>query len=154
MGLEIQEFFDYEKKFKSMADEFDNFIKNWVIKQAYLVMSAAVMRTPSGGKVYYGNDGTIYRNTGNMRESWTVRNYQRQGNTITVEVHNSQPYASFVEFGHRGKFVPALGVTLFTDTKWTDGQFILRIALDEVSKDMKKRFDKDFTAFLKSKGLA
>jgi HK97 gp10 family phage protein len=96
------------------------------------LLARAVKRTP----VYEGIPDDVNAHPGGtLRRGWTVGEVTRSGNTYTVEVYNNVEYAEYVEFGHRGVYVPALGVTMHTDKRFTEGRFMLTISEAELQAD-------------------
>ena len=91
------------------------------------VHRAAKKRTPVG--VHPAESG---KKGGTLRRNWKTGVLEVDRKDYSIDVTNTTNYASFVEFGHRGVFVPDLGVTLHTDTHWTDGQFMLTFAVKDV----------------------
>ena len=66
MGLNMNDFTKYANDFKDMQSEFEEFLKNWITKQGNIVLIDTKANTPV--------------DTGNLRNSWSLGNYQRQGN--------------------------------------------------------------------------
>ena len=128
MGLDMSDFIQYTQNFKELKNEFEDFLKDWIIEQSLYLIAKTKSKTPV--------------DTGNLRNSWTRGNYTRQGNGAQIEIGNSAEYASFVEYG-----TPA------RQWKWKDGAKMLTKSLYEMEQSMPVDFDKAFTAFLKQKGL-
>jgi hypothetical protein len=63
--------------------------------------------------------------TGQLRDGWSIDSITKVENGYEVRIVNPVEYASYVEYGHRGVFVPALGVTLHLDTRFTEGKFMM-----------------------------
>ena len=129
MGLDMNDFVKYVNEFKSMQAEFDEFLKNWITKQGNIVLADTKENTPV--------------DTGNLRNSWSLGNYQQQGNKAQIGINNSAEYASFVEYGTPKR----------PNWKWADGARMMTKAIYNRSDKMPEDFDKAFAAFLKSKGL-
>lgn len=129
MGLDMKDFIEYTENFKELQQEFDNFLKNWVTKQGNILITKTKERTPV--------------DTGNLRNSWDLGKYERQGATATIEVNNNAEYASFVEYGTPKR----------PNWKWGTGAHMLTKSLYEMDESMPIDFDKAFTAFLKEKGI-
>ena len=129
MGLDMKDFLKYQKQFGEMAKEFNVFLERWMTKQGSILISQTKERTPV--------------DTGNLRNSWSMGKYKKQGATATIEVNNSADYASFVEYGTPKR----------PNWKWGDGAKMLTKSLYEMNDSMPIDFDKAFTAFLKEKGI-
>lgn len=129
MGLDMNDFVKYVNSFKDMQAEFDEFLKNWITKQGNIVLIDTKANTPV--------------DTGNLRNSWNLGNYQRQGNKAQIGINNSAEYASFIEYGTPRR----------PNWKWADGAKMMTKAVYKQSEKMPDDFDKAFTAFLKQKGI-
>lgn len=129
MGLDMNDFVKYANDFKDMQSEFEEFLKNWITKQGNIVLIDTKANTPV--------------DTGNLRNSWSLGNYQRQGNKAQIGINNSAEYASFIEYG-----TPAR-----RNWKWADGAKMMTKAVYKQSEKMPADFDKAFTEFLKQKGI-
>lgn len=128
MGLDMSDFIQYSNKFALMKDEFENFLKDWIVEQSLYLIAKTKSRTPV--------------DTGNLRNSWHRGNYIRQGSKASIEINNSAEYASYVEYG-----------TPVRRWKWQDGAKMLTKSLYEMEQSMPIDFDKAFTEFLKQKGI-
>jgi len=128
MGLDMSDFVQYSKKFALMKDQFEEFLKSWIIEQSGILIAKTKQRTPV--------------DTGNLRNSWFRGDYKRQGSSASIEINNNAEYASFVEYG-----------TPVRRWKWQDGAKMLTKSLYEMEQSMPIDFDKVFTEFLKEKGL-
>lgn len=129
MGLDMNDFVKYTKEFKSMQADFEQFLKNWITKQGKILIEKTKARTPV--------------DTGNLRNSWFLGNFERQGTKAQIGINNNAEYASFVEYGTPARL----------NWKWADGAKMLTKSLYDIEQSMPEDFDKAFTAFLKSKGL-
>ena len=139
MVADFRQFQEYCKKYSQMATEFQAWFTDWLYEMAQRTIARTKLRTP-------------WR-TGALRNAWTIGGIKRSGNNFEIELINNMEYASEVEYGHKGVFVPALGVTMFTDTKRTNGVFMLTISMNEIVEQMPKRFDQAFRQFLRQNGL-
>lgn len=125
----MNDFVQYTKNFKSMQAEFEQFLKNWITKQGNIVLVDAKENTPV--------------DTGNLRSSWFLGDYQRQGKKAQIGINNSAEYASFVEYGTPKR----------PNWKWADGAKMMTKAVYKQTDKMPDDFDKAFTEFLKQKGI-
>lgn len=139
MTVDFSQFIEYCNKYSEMTNEFETWLENWIYEMAERVIARTKPRTPV--------------RTGQLRDAWTIGEIRRSENGIEVDILNSKKYASYVELGHAGVYIPDLGVTMHTKTKFTPGKFMLKISMNEIQEQMPKRFDRDFKAFLKEKGL-
>ena len=100
------------------------------------------LKRKSYKSITYAKNGVertnIYRRTGGtLRKGWTVSQVIKNGSTYSVEVINTVPYASYVEYGHRqtvGRFVPTLGKKL--KKPWVKGRFMLTISENEINDNL------------------
>lgn len=129
MGLDMKDFVKYVENFKDMEKDFEAFLKNWIIKQGDKLIANTKARTPV--------------DTGNLRNSWSLGEYQRQGTSASIGINNSAEYASIIEYGTPKR----------PNWKWAGGAHMLTISMNELLRDMPDLFDKAFTDFLKSKGI-
>ena len=131
----FKQFEKLAKQFESLAtDEIQEFTASVVKELAARLLAKVKQRTP----VNVGIEGDVnyHGGGGSLRNAWTVGNVTKEGNTYSVEVINPLHYATYVEKGHRGVYVPEAGVTLHLDTHWTRGVFMLKISEDELAKDV------------------
>lgn len=150
-NFDYKQFKDFVADFGIMEDEFQTFLKGYLLQQAQRVVRSAKLRTPV--------------DTGALRNSWgigsqkialkstiddlgdehvtidtknsQIANIDVIGNYLQVTIWNGMEYASYIEFGHHS-YPP---------------QHMLTIAIDTVEKAMPGRFNKQFKEFLKSKGV-
>jgi len=97
------------------------------------------------------NDVNFAGGGGRLRDSWTIGNVNKTGGMYSVEVINPMHYAVYVEKGHRGVYVPEVGVTLHLETRWTEGVFMLQIAEAEIDKVADKFVKMKIDKFLRKK---
>jgi len=129
MGLDMKDFVKYVENFKDMEKDFEAFLKNWITKQGDKLIASTKARTPV--------------DTGNLRNSWSLGEYQRQGTSASIGINNSAEYASIIEYGTPKR----------PNWKWAGGAHMMTISMNELLRDMPELFDKAFSEFLKSKGL-
>lgn len=121
---ELEKFFE---NWTNAYNDFDTFLKNFLLEQGLRVIAKTKPRTPV--------------DTGSLRNMWSVGEVKASGQNLEVELINSMEYSSFVEFGARN-----------VNGSWREGRFMLTISMDEVNRQMPARFDKAFKAYLQSKG--
>lgn len=110
------------------------------------LVSKVVDRTPTRkdipGDVNKGGGGTL-------QKGWEIGRVTRIGGEYTIEVFNPVHYAPHVEHGHRGVYVPQMGVTMHTDTKFTPGVHMLKISVEELKNDVQGILERRLDRFLK-----
>lgn len=155
-GFDYEEFKKYTQNFEKVTEEFETFLKSFLLQMAQRVIAKARQNTPV--------------DTGAMRASWgigsqslalksSISSEGKQtvtldlensqvadisviGNTLEVTIWNGMEYSSFVEYGHSNR-----------DGSWQEGHFILTVAIDEVQRQIPARFEKAFQEFLKNRGV-
>lgn len=139
------------KGLRDMRDRFQNALDNKVVNNfiiellqelANIVLGKTKRRTPS--------------NTGNLRRNWKIGNVKHSGDYFIIEIYNDTEYASFVENGFRGHFVPGHwegkvfvynknekgGMYVGPKDGWVEGRFMLKISVKEVENQMPRIIDK------------
>lgn len=131
--------FDELKRFAKSLEDLEKalpgFFEECIKEAAARLLAKAVLRTPV--------------NTGKLRRGWTIGKVQKIAGGWQVEVINPVEYASYVEYGHRGVYVPKLGVTLHVDKRWTEGKFMLTISEKELERELPTILAKKQEEFLK-----
>lgn len=86
---------------------------------------------------------------GQLRQGWQIGEVRRTAGCFEVEVFNPVHYALYVEYGHRGVYVPELGKTVHKDTAFTPGKFMLTISEAELKQDASVIVERKLRKFLK-----
>lgn len=150
-GFFYDEFEEWIKNLGVVEEDFETFLKQFLLEQARRVVAEARFRTPvdtgalraayqiggqeiaflvtvdEAGKEHYDID----------TEHSTVEDISLVGDNLEVIISNPMEYASYVEYGHRSY----------------EGKYMLTVAVDDVSKVMPQRFEQQFRQFLISKGV-
>ena len=126
MSVDYSEFIEFRDKFERLSNEFENFLKQFLIKQALDVLAKTKKESPT--------------DTGLLRNSWTIGEVVRDGDTLKVTISNPVEYAKYVEYGHMDR----------SHQKWINGQFMCSLSIIDVKKKMPKRFQKEFEAWFAS----
>lgn len=135
MGSFKVDFSDLEKLKESLEiseRDFDGFLRNFLVEMANRVIAKTKPRTP--------------KDTGALRNAWQLGNISGNGKEISVEILNPMEYATEIEYGHR---IVRNGV----EVGWYEGNFMLKISMDEVDRQMPARYKKQFNAFCILRGL-
>ena len=85
---------------------------------------------------------------GTLRQKWDVGNVIREGDAYYVDIINPVPYAIYVEYGHRGVYVPKIGKVLHVDKRWTEGRFMLTISEEELQKSAPRILQNKLKGFM------
>ena len=123
------------RNLKELEKALPGFIEDCVREIALRLLAKVVPRTPV--------------DTGELRRNWTIGQIRRIKGGWQVDVFNPVLYAIYVEYGHRGVYVPALGVTLHVDTHWTEGKFMLTISEQALERELPAILKRKQEAFLK-----
>lgn len=128
---DFDKFLEYTEKWtdKSLQSDLSDFMKDFLKSQGQRVIGKTMMRTPV--------------DTGALRASWQLGNVEQKGNSFEIDIKNNQNYASYVEYG-----------TVEREWKYKDGVYMLTKSIDEVEQKIHQDFDKQFTRFLKNKGIS
>jgi hypothetical protein len=86
---------------------------------------------------------------GQLRDNWEISAVTKTGSTYEITIFNNVEYAPYVEFGHRGVYVPKLGKTLHKDTAFTKGKFMLTISAEELEADAPRILENKLNRFVK-----
>ena len=147
--IDFTQFTKFAKEFEKLAKEdMPKFNEKAVKELAARLLAKVKERTP----VYSKIPGDINAQTGGkLRKGWTIEKVEREGNFYNVEVINPVHYAEYVEKGHRGVYVPEVGVTLHLDTRWTEGVFMLKISEEELERDAERILENKLEEFMRDK---
>ena len=146
--VDFKQFEKLAKQFESLAKEdMEEVCRDIVKRLAAELLKKVKARTPVNQGLL--NDVNFNGGGGRLRDAWTIGNVEKQGGVYSVEVINPTHYALYVEKGHRGVYVPEVGVTLHLDTRWTDGVFMLKISEEELEKDAERIIEKKLNQFIK-----
>lgn len=128
-GLNFSGMQEIQQQMRRMESEFDQFIRQFLLKQALDALARTKDNTPV--------------DTGLLRASWTIGEVQRAGNDLVITISNPTEYASFVEYGHMTR----------DRKRWIEGKFMCTLAIDEVAKLIPQRFAAEFAAWVGRLGL-
>jgi len=126
MSVDYSEFLAFRNKFERLSNEFETFLKQFLIKQALDVLAKTKRNSPV--------------DTGLLRNSWTIGEVVRDGDVLKVTISNPVEYAKYIEYGHMDR----------SHQKWINGKFMCSLSIIDVKKKMPKRFEKEFEAWFAS----
>lgn len=130
MGLDMRDFENYVKQFKSMEKDFKHFLINFLTKEGYVTLADIKKNTP--------------HDTHHLQNSWELKDIKYENGAASFTVYNPvEEYASIIEYG-----TPAR-----PNWKWAGGAHMMTNGVYKELDRFPKEFDKAFTAFLKQKGL-
>lgn len=130
--FDISQLKELQKKLNKLGNNRDKFLENCGKRLGSEMIRLVKERTPIGK--YPPETG---RKGGTLRRSWRVpeNGIKVSDKGVTVTVVNSQPYADYVEYGHRqtpGRYVPAIGKRL--KESWVPGRFMVLYSSMDLEK--------------------
>ena len=165
ISFDYKEFKEYVKKFEKLQQEFNLFLRKFLLEQAQRAIGVIKKRTPvdtgylreswiigNEAKVIKGY--TIYNGAGKSKLKYkssydsafaqqaTIDDIQYNGTDLVVVIGNIAEYASFVENGHTT-----------TAGGWINGVFMMKIGIQQIESAMPKRFETAFKTFLFELGV-
>lgn len=129
MSADFSELETYIKNLRKATIEFNKFLFEFLTKNAMEVLAKTKKRTPV--------------DTGELRRNWEITRVIRQGEELVIYLYNSKDYASYVENGH----------TTRDREGWVEGYYMATISIEEVERNIPKRFDREFIKFMASLGV-
>lgn len=129
MGANFNELENYVKNFRKMSIEFNKFLFDFLTKNALEALAKTKKRTPV--------------DTGELRRNWEVTRVIKRGNELLVYLYNGKDYASYVEEGHSTR----------NREGWVEGYYMATISIEEVERNIPKRFDREFIRFMAELGV-
>jgi hypothetical protein len=159
-GFDYTEFKNYVENLTKASDkkDFETFLKQFLLEMAQRVVKQAKPKTPVDtgalrNSYVIGSAERFLKKTGGTSKSGkakvtrdlsksTVEDIKIVGDIVEVTIGNDMEYASFIEWGSSTK-----------DGKWKNGHFMLTTSIDEIQKQIPKRFEKEFVQYMKNKGV-
>jgi hypothetical protein len=132
-NLDMKELLEYSRNLAKSSDNFEDFLKDFLIEMANRIIAKTKPRTPV--------------DTGALRGAWKLGHFVFNKNDIGVEILNPMEYATEIEYGHR---IVRNGV----EVGWYEGKFMLRTSIDEVKRQMPLRNKMNFENWCKRNGIA
>lgn len=141
---ELQKLKEQIEKFGNSA-QMDQFLTSCAKELAARLLAKVIKRTPVGQ--YEAGSGKV---GGTLRRGWTAGQksnatayaqslqVNKVGNNYVIEIINPVEYASYVEFGHRTR----------NHKGWVEGNFMLTISEDEISKSAPRILEKKLKTYL------
>lgn len=132
-SFDISDLKKFSKNIESASNDFEKFLKDFLLEMANRILSRTRKRTPV--------------RTGDLRKAWQLGDLLKFGNSrFGVEILNGMEYAMEVEYGHR---IVRGGMEI----GWVDGRFMLVTSINEVQRQIPLRYRNKFSLWLKQKGL-
>ena len=147
-GFDYKEYKKWVENLGIIKDDFDLWLKQFLLQQAQRVIALGKPRTPVDTG-YLRNSWYIGSQTIVQKENYETRKAEIDtsksdiasiaviGNTLEVEIGLGADYASYIEYGQRSY----------------EGRYMLTISIDEVQRQLPARFNKEWLKFLKDRGF-
>ena len=151
--FDYSQFEEYVKNFEKATDNFDTFLKKFLLQQGQRVVRAVKPRTPVDtgalreswviGKeakaIRYDESGKVTGSdyTSAFANKASIEDVQMVGDSLQITISNPMEYASYIEYGHHSYL----------------GRYMLTISMNEISSAMSGRFEKEFINFLTKWGV-
>ena len=125
---------ELQKQLEGMKDS-EELMQECAKELAKRLMDLVKARTPTGD--YPASSG---REGGVLKRGWgDTATIQKIGDTYRIEVTNKEPYASYVEYGHRTR----------NHKDWVPGVFMMTISANEIEQAAPKILEKKILRYLK-----
>ncbi|MEG0431065.1 MAG: HK97 gp10 family phage protein [Anaerovoracaceae bacterium] len=148
MGIDFKELDKYIKSLQRTKNDFDKFLKEFLLKEAYRIVAQTKQNTPvdtgalraswlvgnENTRIFSDEKGTIqsdYKSA--FAKKASIESIEVTGDNLRITIANFMDYASFVEYG----------------TYKQTGKFMFTKSVSLIMSSMPKRFQADFSAFLK-----
>lgn len=145
-GVDLREFKQLQEKISKMDNEFENFLKEYMVEMAERVIAKTKPRTPVGTPESTGIPNYV---GGTLRRNWQLGKIIAEGKKISVEILNPTEYATEVEYGHR--IMGGAGHSI--EVGWKDGRFMLTTSVNEIRNQMPLRYAQKLKAYCDNLGL-
>lgn len=153
--FDFEQFLQFANNFSKTLQE-ENFVMDVMNQLGNLMVTTVKEKTPVGqydNTVFFVRGGQLFvfdapggapRVGGNLRRNWVLDSVEKQGDAYVAKISNNTGYASFVENGHRsyGK-----------QTKWVEGQFFLKLSMEEIMDNLPAIVGPAYRDYLKKFGF-
>ena len=156
-NLDMNQLLEYSRNLSKSSDEFENFLKGFLIEMANRIIAKTKPRTPVDTGALRSAWGIetektkVVKSTNNQggRMLKTIRtgDIKYNGKEISLILSNPMEYATEIEYGHRI-------VRNGAEVGWYEGRFMLKISIDEVRKQMPLRYKMNFENWCERNGIA
>lgn len=156
-NLDMKQLLKYSRKLAKGSDNFEDFLKEFLIEMAERVIAKTKSRTPvdtgalrnAWGIETEKTEVVESKNNQGRKMLKTIRtgDIEYNGKKISLILSNPMEYATDIEYGHR---IVINGVKV----GWYEGRFMLKISIDEIRKQMPHRYIKEFNAWCERNGIA
>lgn len=151
--VDYKQFQHLAKQFEQIAEKDIHEFNVKVIKELAARLLAKIKeRTPVFDPPNFDN---VTKGGGRTRDSWTIGNVTKSGNTYSAEIVNPLLHASYLEKGYRGVaiYITSSGGdigwrVMHLDTHWTEGKFMMKNSEDELAKEIDKIVENKLKKFI------
>ena len=133
MSLDYSEFKKFRDNFAKLTRQFDSWMHQFLLNEGLRFIAEVKPRTPV--------------DTGDLRNHWKLDGIARSGDNLQVWFVNSMEYATFVEYGHAKPYKSGASPG---SADWVEGYFMMTVSLEIIERNMPRRFNQQFEAFLRS----
>ena len=121
-GIDFSELNKFAEAWQDAAGELDDFLRGFLLDMANRIITKTKPKTPV--------------DLGSLKQTWYLGDVRGKGQSLEIDILNPMDYASYIEYG----------------TKYIKPFQMLTVSIDEIRQQMPLRFQRQFEAFLKSKG--
>lgn len=150
MGIkvDVSQIKDFQNKIRALnGTQRDMFFRDCCMEGANRLVALVKPLTP----VQHGTLRAGWDNALGSLGAASVMKSQGYGQTYSITVENTVPYASYVEYGHRqtpGRYVPAIGKRL--KASWVEGKHMLEISEGVLQNTLPAVLGTKLDAFLRT----
>ena len=159
-GFEFGEFKKLVISMREVDNGFDNFLSQFLLREALNILSETKKRTPV--------------DTGALRSTWQITKVRVRGTSFSVEVYNAMSYASYIEFGtydfkspvpdfisvgkRTARVKKAVNSRPYIRKLKKDGKgikpfFMVTVPINKASQTMPRRFQLEFYNYMLQNGV-
>lgn len=135
--FDYSDFKAFRSNYENLVKEFDGWLKNFMKTEGQWLIRGMKAKTPV--------------DTGLLRESWDLDEFEVTTSEVKLWFINSAEYSSDVEWGHAKP--NRAGVAVEGGPDWVDGRFMMTLTLEELEQVMPSHFNTQFRSFLTKLGV-
>lgn len=159
MSVDFSQLVEFRDRFERLSNEFETFLKKFLIKQALDVLAKTKSNTPTdtgllqnswtigdqtlaiGSRTNRSGETEYFQVDSAFAQGASLDSVVRQGDMLVITISNNVEYAKYVEYGHmtRGR------------SKWVNGKFMCSLAIIDVKRKIPARFEREFSAWFAEK---
>ena len=140
-GFDFDAVVQYRDKLTSTEKDFTAFISDFLLEMGLRALTKATKNTDATKDSL--QNPTV--RTRHLKGSWDLKEVKVDGINVSITIYNTADYAEYVEYGHRYRTKDGWG--------YTRPYYMLTRSIKDIEKEIPKRFNMQFTKFLKEHGL-